>query len=142
ELEPLADRQLLGSGLRPPGPLEVQDRPLSVGECHPRQPALPGQEGQASQPGAAAPTLGGGPSSSTGKSTRLVSGRSRVRVSPRAPLLMSREERRPAPLSHTFQQVVHRLPQVVPRATNRNEPAVCGQTSPRYAVRPAGLPRR
>src|SRR5438270_4010000 len=48
ELEALAYGELLGPRLRPPGPFEVENRSLSVGECHPRQPALRGREGQAS----------------------------------------------------------------------------------------------
>src|SRR5437762_12961093 len=48
ELEALAYGELLGPGLGPPGPFEVEDRPLSVGECHPRQPAFPDMGNQAS----------------------------------------------------------------------------------------------
>src|SRR5207302_9479889 len=36
--------------LGPPGPLEVENRPLPVGECHPGQPASLGEAGQASSP--------------------------------------------------------------------------------------------
>ncbi len=40
QLEALADRGVLGSGLRPPAPLEVEDRPVTLGECHPDQAGL------------------------------------------------------------------------------------------------------
>src|SRR5438874_8421060 len=49
EVEPVADRDVLRTGLGPPGPLEVKDRPVSIGERrHVGQPALLTTANQAS----------------------------------------------------------------------------------------------
>src|SRR5205823_13217723 len=49
-LEPALDRGALGSRLGPPAALEVEDRPVPIGERHPPQPANPAGENQALRP--------------------------------------------------------------------------------------------
>ena len=46
QVEAAADRDLFRAGLGPPRALEVENRPIAIGERHPGKPVVPGAENQ------------------------------------------------------------------------------------------------